>query len=54
MMMRMCGAGMMIAGVLGAVLGLGLLGSLIALVWVLIGRLRRDSRPTAVGTVPPR
>jgi len=54
MMMQMCGAGMMIAGVLGMVLGLGLLGSLIVLVWVLIGRLRRDDRPPAVGTAPPR
>jgi len=54
MMMQMCGAGMMIVGVLAAALGLGLLGSLIVLVWVLIGRLRRDSRPTTVGTTPPR
>jgi hypothetical protein len=42
MMMQMCGPGMMIVGILGALLGLGLLGSLIVLVWVLIGRLRRE------------
>ena len=45
MMMQMCGSGMMIAGILAAVLGLGLLASLIVLVWVAIGRLRRDPRP---------
>ena len=44
MMMQMCGPGMMIVGVLVAVLGLGLLASLIVLVWVLIARLRHDSR----------
>ncbi len=54
MMMQMCSAGMMIVGVLVAVLGLGLLASLIVLVWVLIGRLRRDSGRAAVGTAPPR
>ena len=43
MMMQMCGPGMMIVGVLAAVLGLGLLASLIVLVWVLIARLRHDS-----------
>jgi hypothetical protein len=53
MMMQMCGAGMMIAGILAAVLGLGLLASLIALVWVVIGRLRRDAAPTAPGITPP-
>jgi hypothetical protein len=47
MMMQMCGPGMMIAGILAAILGLGLLGSLIVLVWVVIARLRRDSQPPA-------
>src|SRR2546421_634793 len=42
MMSSMCGTGMMIVGALAAVLGLGLLASLIVLVWVAIGRLRRD------------
>ena len=41
----MCGTGMMIFGGLAALLGLGLLASVIVLVWVLIGRLRRDTRP---------
>ncbi|HMH49046.1 MAG TPA: hypothetical protein VK548_02355 [Candidatus Acidoferrum sp.] len=45
MMSSMCGAGMMIFGGLAAVFGLGLVASLIVLVWVLIGRLRRDTRP---------
>jgi hypothetical protein len=48
MMMQMCGPGMMmIAGILTAILGLGLLASLIVLVWVAIARLRRDSQPVA-------
>jgi hypothetical protein len=47
MMMQMCGPGMIIAGILAAILGLGLLASLIVLVWVVIARLRRDSRPLA-------
>jgi cell division protein FtsX len=42
MMMEQCGMGMMLVGILGAVLGLGLLASLIVLVWVVIGRLRRE------------
>jgi hypothetical protein len=41
------GMGMMIFGGLAALLGLGLLASLIVLVWVVIGRLRRDTRPMA-------
>jgi hypothetical protein len=45
MMMQMCGSGMMTAGILAATLGLGLLASLIVLVWVVIARIRRDSRP---------
>lgn len=47
MMMEQCGMGMMLVGILGAVLGLGLLGSLIVLVWVVIGRLRGEP------TTPP-
>ena len=47
MMSSVCGSGMMILGGLAAVLGLGLLASLIVLVWVLIARLRRDTRPLA-------
>jgi hypothetical protein len=47
MMMQMCGPGMMIAGILAAIVGLGLLASLTVLVWVLIARLRRDSQPVA-------
>ena len=42
MMMEQCGMGMMLVGTLGAVLGLGLLASLIVLVWVVIVRLRRE------------
>lgn len=42
MMMGQCGIGMMLAGTLGAILGLGLLASLLVLVWVVIVRLRRD------------
>jgi len=45
MMMQMCGSGMMVAGILATILGLGLLASLIVLVWVAIGRLRRESPP---------
>jgi hypothetical protein len=41
-MMMNCGAGMMIFGAIAGVLGLVLLASLIVLVWVAIGRLRRD------------
>jgi len=43
MMMQMCGSGMMVAGILAVLLSLGLLASLIVLVWVVIGRLRRES-----------
>ena len=42
MMMNGCGVGMMLVGGLGVLLGLTLLVSLIVLVWVVIGRLRRD------------
>jgi len=38
-----CGPLMMVLGGLTWLLGLGLVGSLIALVWVAIGRLRRTS-----------
>jgi len=48
MMMEQCGFGMMVVGALGAVLGLGLLASLIVLVWVVIGRLRCE--PAAPAT----
>jgi hypothetical protein len=46
MMMQMCGTGMMIAGILATILGVGLIASLIVLVWVVIARLRRDTQPT--------
>lgn len=46
-MMQMCGAGMMVAGILATILGLGLLASLIVLVWVVIGRLRREPHSEA-------
>lgn len=42
MMMPMCGSGMMVAGILATILGLGLLASLIVLAWVAIGRLRQE------------
>ena len=41
-MMQCCGIGMMVVGILAMLLGLVLLVSLIVLVWVAIGRLRRD------------
>jgi len=41
-MMQCGGIGMMVAGALAVLLGLVLLASLIVLVWVAIGRLRRD------------
>jgi hypothetical protein len=47
MMMNGCGPGMMLIGGLGMLLGLTLLASLMVLVWVVIGRLRREP------TVPP-
>jgi hypothetical protein len=44
MMMGDCGGvGMMVLSGLVALLGLGLVGSLIALTWVAIGHLRRQS-----------
>ena len=42
MMMGSCGVGIMVVVGLAGLLGLGLLASLIVLVWVVIGRLRRD------------
>ena len=50
-MMQCCGIAMMVAGALAVLLGLVLLGlvllaSLIVLVWVAIGRLRRDGPGT--------
>ena len=41
-MMNGCGVGMMLFGGVGVLLGLTLLMSLIVLVWVVIGRLRRE------------
>jgi len=38
---------MMVAGILAAILGLGLIASLIVLVWVTIGRLRREPHSEA-------
>ena len=48
MMMEYCGTGMMLVRTLGVVLGLGLLASLIVLVWVVIGRLRREPAAPSV------
>ena len=48
MMMEHCGIGMMLVGILGAVLGLGLLASLIVPLWVVIGRLRREPAAPSV------
>ena len=42
MMWRCCGIGTMAAGAVAMLLGLALLASLMVLVWVEIGRLRRD------------
>ena len=47
MLMQMCGSGVMVAGILATILGLGLLASLIVLVWVVIGRLRREPHSEA-------
>jgi len=41
MMMNGCGVAMMLGGV-GMLLGLVLVASLIVLIWVVIGRLRRE------------
>jgi len=46
MMVPCCGIGMMVAGALAVLLGLVLLVSLMVLVWVAIGRLRRDGPGT--------
>jgi hypothetical protein len=46
MMLQCCGIGTMVAGALAVLLGLVLLVSLIVLVWVAFGRLRRDRRGT--------
>jgi len=53
-MMQTCGSGLMVAGFLAAGLRLGLLGSLIVLVWVVIGRLRREAVSTIPGIATPR
>ena len=42
MMMEGCGMGMMVMMWAAALLGLGLLATLIVLLWVVIGRLRRN------------
>ena len=42
MMMEGCGMGMMVVMWVAGLLGLGLLASLVVLVWVVIGRLRRS------------
>ncbi len=42
MMMEGCGMGMMVMMWVAGLLGLGLLASLVVLVWVVIGRLRRS------------
>jgi hypothetical protein len=42
MMMEGCGMAMMVMMWAAGLLGLGLLASLVVLVWVLIGRLRRS------------
>ena len=41
-MMEGCGMGMMVMMWVAGLLGLGLLPSLVVLVWVVIGRLRRS------------
>ena len=42
MMMEGCGMGMMVMMWVAGLLSLGLLASLVVLVWVVIGRLRRS------------
>jgi ABC-type branched-subunit amino acid transport system permease subunit len=42
MMTNGCGVAMMLLGGLGMLLGLALVASLIVLIWVVIGRLRRE------------
>jgi hypothetical protein len=42
MMMEGCGIGMMVVMWVAGLLGLGLLATLIVLLWVVIGRLRRN------------
>lgn len=42
MMMGTCGMGMMLVAWVAGLLGLGLLASLVVLVWVVIARLRRN------------
>jgi hypothetical protein len=44
--MNGCGFATMLVGGLGTLLGLALLASLIVLVWVAIGRLRRETTAT--------
>jgi hypothetical protein len=42
MMMSNCGVGMMVVGLLGGLLSLTFLASVTVLVWMVIGRLRRE------------
>jgi hypothetical protein len=49
MMMNDCGVGMMVVGWLGGLLSLSFLASVTVLVWVVIGRLRREPMAPAVG-----
>jgi hypothetical protein len=49
MMMNECGVGMMLVGWLGGLAGLAFLVSVTVLVWVVIGRLRREPMAPAVG-----
>lgn len=49
MMMSDCGVGMMVVGWLGGLLSLTFLASVTVLVWMVIGRLRREPMAPAVG-----
>lgn len=49
MMMNSCGGWMMVVAGIGALLSLVLLVSLIVLIWVAIGRLRREPAGSGVG-----
>jgi hypothetical protein len=49
MMMNDCGVGMMVIGWLGGLLGLAFLASVTVLVWVVIGRLRRERMAPQAG-----
>jgi hypothetical protein len=49
MMMNDCGVGMMMVGWVGGLLGLTFLASMTVLVWVVIGRLRREPIASPAG-----